>query len=104
MGYLVTAERVPSGIGKKCLKGFSLFFQSPTADREGLPPSVADQSGDSSIRSISEKTHGARTIGSFASLPARRCARGGHQFPRTQKFVIRAPKYAGCKGDKFSHR
>ena len=88
MGYLVAADRVPSGIAKKCLKRFSLFFEGPSAGDERLSPAMTDHGGYSALSGIGEKTHGIDTIGSLASLSGRCCCRGGHQFPRAYKFVV----------------
>src|SRR5271156_1836284 len=96
MSYLVTAELVASCISKKCLKRLSLLFhqrESLTADRKWLSPAVADQGGYSAILSVGEKAHRGGTVGSFVSLPARCCARGGHQFPSARKFVACVPYY-----------
>ena len=62
MSHLVTAERVPSRIGKKCFERLSLFFlsASPTTSGEWLSSSVTDQGGYSAIRGIGEKPRGLR--------------------------------------------
>jgi hypothetical protein len=95
MGHFVTAEGVPSCISKKCSERLSLFFlcASPTTSGEWLSPTVTDQRGYSTIHVISEKTKRAETIGRFASLSLRRCARGGNQFPRSHKLVFGAHEY-----------
>src|SRR5580693_3094427 len=104
MNYLVTAEFVPSGIGEKCLKRLSLFFLCTATESQGLSLAVADKGGDPALRSIGEETHRAGTVGSFASLPGRCCARCGYQFPRAHKFIVCAPAQAIWQADRFSHR
>jgi hypothetical protein len=47
MGYLVPAERVPSGIGEKCFEGFSLFLQG-----ESPPPPESDFRPPELIRAV----------------------------------------------------
>jgi len=74
MGYLVAADRVPSGISKKCFKRLSLFFERPSARKERLSPAVTDHGGYSALIGIGEKTHRIKTIGSLASLSGR-CGR-----------------------------
>src|ERR1700721_1507763 len=95
MGHLVSAERIPSRIGKKCSERLSLFFlhASPTTSGEWLPPTVTDQGGYPAIRGIGEETKRAETIGRIAGLSLRCCARGGNQFPRAYKFVVCVHKY-----------
>jgi len=87
MDYLVTAERVPTGIGEKCLKRISLFLQRSAAGGERPTPVVADQGAHSAIRGVGEQTHRLGAIGSLASLPGRRYARDGHQLPCAHNFV-----------------
>ena len=95
MGYFLTAESVLSGIGEKCLERLNLFFlrASPTTPGEWLSPTVTDQGGYSPIRGIREKTKRIETIGRFAWLSFRCCARCGHQFPRAHKFVVCVHEY-----------
>ena len=95
MGHLVTAERVPSRIGKKCSECLGLFFlrASPTTSGEWLSPTVTDQGGYSAIRGIGEETERAETIGRFAWLAFRRGARCGNQFPRAHKLVVYVHEY-----------
>src|SRR5271163_1964772 len=90
MDYLVTAERVSPGIGKKCLKRLSLFLPVPASSSKRLSAVVAYQGGDPAIR-IREKTLGTGTVRSVISLPAAGCAGGGYQFPRTHKLIVGVP-------------
>jgi len=92
MGYVVATDRVPSGIGKKCLKRFRLFFERSTAGKERLSSVVTYHGGYSALIGIGEKTHRVETIGSLASLSCRCCCGGGHQFPRAHKFVACVPE------------
>src|ERR1700678_2414504 len=95
MGYLLAAERVLPGIGQECLERLGLLFlrASPTTSGEWLSATVADQGGDSAIGGIGEKTERAETIGRFAWLSLRCCARCGHQFPRAHDFVVCVHEY-----------
>src|ERR1700683_5457745 len=90
MGYFTAVERVPSGVGKKCIKCLSPLLRR-RGDREWHSPAVADQGCHSALLRIGEKTHRGDTIGGFVSLSLRCRARGGHQFPRAHKFVVCLP-------------
>lgn len=76
MGYFVTGHRIPSGVGEKCLKGLSLFFESATGAGESFSSAVADQGGYSAIRSVGEEARRVEAIRSFALLPLLCFARG----------------------------
>lgn len=78
MGYRVAADRVTSGVTKKCFKRLGLFFERSPAGKERASPAVTDHGGYSAFIGIGEKTHRLETIGSLAALSGRCCGGGGH--------------------------